>query len=410
MMRSTILLSAIVLGACAHAARAPEAAGRPYATPVPDTTDLPPLAAIAFADADSIQVHELHPGVRRVVVSDGRGPWTIQVVEIDTRACRPVFEVRKPAGALSAVATTSSLGADAIATINADFFSFPGGTPVGVHVERGVTFIGPTLWPAFAVSVDGEWTFGTARLHGSIRAGADSAALVQVNRSAETLTAYPERARDGVTLFTRRMDTVTADSGAHRIVLRQIEGDESAGRGVVVDVVSAATATAVGPGAVILHAHDAAVAWAARRAPGDTVTWRTSIAVPRLEGDGVLTAVEAVGGFPELLRAGRDVLGDQEVRPAFGDARHPRTALGWSRDRARFWFVVVDGRQPPYSDGMSLTELAWLFRRLDAPHALNLDGGGSTALADGTSLVSRPSDATGERAVGNALSLVRCSN
>jgi hypothetical protein len=193
-------------------------------------------------------------------------------------------------------------------------------------------------------------------------------------------------------------------------VLRLVEGDGRGGRGVVLDVGPAATASVVDAGSVILHAHDVALAWAGRRAPGDTVSWHASIAVPRLDGDGALTGVEAVGGFPALLRAGRDVLGDQEVRPPFGEARHPRTALGWSRDRARFWFVVVDGRQPPYSDGMSLTELAWVFRRLGAPHALNLDGGGSTALAVGTSLVNRPSDASGERAVGNALSLVRCSN
>ena len=45
-------------------------------------------------------------------------------------------------------------------------------------------------------------------------------------------------------------------------------------------------------------------------------------------------------------------------------------------------------------------------RALGARDALNLDGGGSTAMALGTSLVTRPSDATGERPVGDAIVLL----
>jgi exopolysaccharide biosynthesis protein len=37
---------------------------------------------------------------------------------------------------------------------------------------------------------------------------------------------------------------------------------------------------------------------------------------------------------------------------------------------------------------------------------VNLDGGGSTTMTIGTSLVNRPSDATGERPIGDAIALV----
>jgi len=57
--------------------------------------------------------------------------------------------------------------------------------------------------------------------------------------------------------------------------------------------------------------------------------------------------------------------------------------------------------------GMSLPELASLFEALGVEEALNLDGGGSTALVVGARPVNRPSDATGERPVVNALALVR---
>jgi exopolysaccharide biosynthesis protein len=42
--------------------------------------------------------------------------------------------------------------------------------------------------------------------------------------------------------------------------------------------------------------------------------------------------------------------------------------------------VVVDGRQPNYSEGVSLVELAEILRHHGAYTALNLDGGGSSAL------------------------------
>jgi len=56
---------------------------------------------------------------------------------------------------------------------------------------------------------------------------------------------------------------------------------------------------------------------------------------------------------------------------------------------------------------MTLVELAALMRRLGAWQAMNFDGGGSTTLVVGGSIVNAPSDATGEREVGNALLVVR---
>jgi hypothetical protein len=60
-------------------------------------------------------------------------------------------------------------------------------------------------------------------------------------------------------------------------------------------------------------------------------------------------------------------------------ARHPRTAFGLSADRETAWMVVVDGRQL-LSAGATLPEMTEIFLRLGAADALNLDGGGSTAM------------------------------
>ncbi|MBM3885472.1 MAG: phosphodiester glycosidase family protein [Gemmatimonadetes bacterium] len=56
---------------------------------------------------------------------------------------------------------------------------------------------------------------------------------------------------------------------------------------------------------------------------------------------------------------------------------------------------------------MTFVELATLLRELGVEEGLNLDGGGSTALWVAGAVRNRPSDPTGERAVGNALLVVR---
>jgi exopolysaccharide biosynthesis protein len=67
------------------------------------------------------------------------------------------------------------------------------------------------------------------------------------------------------------------------------------------------------------------------------------------------------------------------------------------RDDGTLLFVTVDGRQSQTSVGMTLSEFTDLFIELSAVSAMNLDGGGSTAMAVRNRLVNSPSDPTGER-------------
>lgn len=60
--------------------------------------------------------------------------------------------------------------------------------------------------------------------------------------------------------------------------------------------------------------------------------------------------------------------------------RHPRSAVGVSRNGRYLILMTVDGRQPGYSEGATTAETAEWMRKLGALNALNLDGGGSTAL------------------------------
>jgi exopolysaccharide biosynthesis protein len=82
--------------------------------------------------------------------------------------------------------------------------------------------------------------------------------------------------------------------------------------------------------------------------------------------------------------------------------RHPRTAIGWRAD-GTLVLVVVDGRQPRISVGMTINELAHLMLDLGCVEAINLDGGGSSTMVIRNKIVNNPSDSTGERPVSDAL-------
>jgi hypothetical protein len=92
-----------------------------------------------------------------------------------------------------------------------------------------------------------------------------------------------------------------------------------------------------------------------------------------------------VSGFPELVVEGTQFTCSS---PTAGDcfpdrsdmrARHPRTAMGITKDRRSFILAVVDGRTST-SIGMYGAELAELMYQLGAWTAFNLDGGGSSQM------------------------------
>ena len=116
---------------------------------------------------------------------------------------------------------------------------------------------------------------------------------------------------------------------------------------------------------------------------------------------------DALSAGPMLLRDGRPTRSaDAEV--FFGTSipqRHPRSAIGVDADGA-VWLVVVDGRQPD-SRGVDLGELADILAALGARDAVNLDGGGSSALVvragENWVRLNRPTGGDVEREVSTAL-------
>ena len=118
---------------------------------------------------------------------------------------------------------------------------------------------------------------------------------------------------------------------------------------------------------------------------------------------------ELVGGLPKIVENGKDISLTSTIKEGGGEkfitTRHPRTAVGFSKDSTKLFFTVVDGRQSS-SVGMSLPELSTFMISVGCYQAINLDGGGSTTLMVRNKTMNSPSDLTGQRAVGNVILLI----
>ncbi|RDG29146.1 phosphodiester glycosidase family protein [Oceanispirochaeta sp. M1] len=79
----------------------------------------------------------------------------------------------------------------------------------------------------------------------------------------------------------------------------------------------------------------------------------------------------ALGGFHLLL--------EEDVNLGGNDIRHPRTAVGLSEDGKTFYLAVFDGRQTERA-GLTTEETACWMSWLGCSTALNMDGGGSSAI------------------------------
>ncbi|WP_158598276.1 phosphodiester glycosidase family protein [Falsibacillus albus] len=124
----------------------------------------------------------------------------------------------------------------------------------------------------------------------------------------------------------------------------------------------------------------------------------------------LLKGMDVVNGGPSLLHQGEiDIDAKKEGFDWSSDFyyhfalyRHPRTLVGVKAD-GHILLVTVDGRNPNKSIGVNFRESAELLKDLGAVDGMNLDGGGSSTMVVDGKLVNHPSDATGERPIGDGI-------
>jgi len=127
------------------------------------------------------------------------------------------------------------------------------------------------------------------------------------------------------------------------------------------------------------------------------------------EGTGVVNGGPRLleGGEPEITAFAEGFVYPEnpEFYYRFGERRNPRTLAG-TTPGGDLLLVAVDVRRPGYSVGASFEESAGIMDALGSDEAVNLDGGGSTGMTVGQTLVTRPYDTTGERPIGDAVVLL----
>ena len=125
---------------------------------------------------------------------------------------------------------------------------------------------------------------------------------------------------------------------------------------------------------------------------GRTTFWIDTLGKPHIGSPASLDSVdEAVSDWFSPL------LIDSRVVPDPVDkALHPRTAVCFDDSGTWLLLAVVDGRQPGFSEGVSLYELAQILQSRDCRQSVNLDGGGSSIMLvrekDEVRTVNSPSD------------------
>ncbi|MFC8598357.1 phosphodiester glycosidase family protein [Isoptericola sp. NPDC057191] len=134
----------------------------------------------------------------------------------------------------------------------------------------------------------------------------------------------------------------------------------------------------------------------------------TTTTADELVADGVWNTLSF---GPAVVEDGQPVDGIEDVEVDTNVGNHsiqgeqPRTAIGVDSD-GNLVIVVVDGRDPGYSRGVTMTELAQLMIDQGAVTAYNLDGGGSSTLYFAGEVVNRPSNG-GERGTSDILYVAR---
>jgi hypothetical protein len=393
-------------------------------------------------------VKRLAPGVTLTQEIDQKTPLIINVVTVDLTA--PGVRLGVGIGQDKITGATGADGAHgredvsrlarrwgAVAAVNADFFPYSG-DPLGVGIRDGELFSEPFLGirqggPRVTMGVmpDGKGVlFDTLGFLGDLQASDSQRGFIAgINRP---------MAKDEILVYSSLYGPVTGNKpGGVEAVVRGVNLPVRAnklltGQVESVRVVTGATETIPSDGVVLSGGPGSGADFLAQHLhPGDRVSFvlavapagetdravqvaalpRTGRDLPSRAGEGIsrnawlwAQVPQAVGGGPRLVVNGQVAVdwAAEGFDAGFADGLNPRTAVGTTRDGHRLLLVTVDGRQA-FSKGVSLAGMAAIMKRYGAWNAINLDGGGSTAMAVGGLTVNNPSGAGAERPVADML-------
>jgi exopolysaccharide biosynthesis protein len=338
-----------------------------------------------------------------------RGPWVVNVLTIDPTRSKGYLKATYGSDLAQVEKTTDLVRTSgALAGVNASFFTFTAsaqypGDPVGLGIFDGKLLSEPLTDPAEANLVvdanSNKVVMGHLKWSGSVQNRQTGLKL-----PIEFVNHPPVVPASCATLADQTTCTAPGD--------------------VVLFTPEFAAATPSGAGVeVVLDRHGCVVRTSTTRGTSLTsgqtslqTTGRDTVSLLNVAAHGCLkpdVTVSNENGAKVPLRSGlfgvtgryRLTANGQIVVPAGTGsffARNPRTIAGTTRD-GKIVLATIDGRQTT-SVGTTMDESAAVASALGMHDSINLDGGGSTAMAVDGALVNHPSGP--ERAVGDALVFV----
>lgn len=199
---------------------------------------------------------------------------------------------------------------------------------------------------------------------------------------------------NGVILYTEHFGAATPDPS--EAVVEMVLRDD------MVEEIRRTENNAIPAGAIVLAVYGGPTRYLASVQEGDRVRLTHAIEGESQQWGPVR---EAVQGGPCILRNGEVAIEDEKLGDAFINKRHPRTAIGYTRD-GQWIFFVGDGRSAVHSAGFTLPEVAAILKKAGTMQALNLDGGGSSSIMEGGRVLNVLSDGK-ERSISYGLGVFR---
>jgi hypothetical protein len=365
------------------------------------------VAQIVYADF--LKSRPVGPGIIHHHVYRSAGPWHIQVLEINRADSLIQFETVKAMDRLAAREQTSSMAGRSdheqhrvVGAINGDFYD-GNGIPIGAQVLNGLLLKLPYPRSVFGLTGHKIPFINIVSFNGKILSADGSEAIINgINES---------RDENELILYNKYFGTTTGtDYWGTELVVKFLFSPEAVNDTFFIQMISKDSILAAGHGnnsipadGVVISGHGLVSDYLnAHLFAGDTAG--IILNLPPLTDP----VTELIGAMPRLIRDGIvSVEWQQEgIYESFVTTRHPRTAVGYNQDFSKIYLITVDGRQPDFSVGMSLYELADYMLEWGIYQGVNLDGGGSTTMVVRGEVVNSPSDATGERAVSNGLMII----
>ncbi|WP_112248458.1 phosphodiester glycosidase family protein [Kribbella monticola] len=361
-------------------------------------------------------------------VSGSTGPWHVQVLTIDPKKFRGGLDASYGID-IEARETTSTLAAltGATAATNAGFFVLDPkagapGDPAGVGVYDGRLVSEPTAGrPALVIHDNAR---GTAverfRWHGDVRGigrplpldGLDRVPGLIRNCGGTTDDLPTSKPLHDVTCTDP--DELIAFDSAYAASTPSGPGAEVVvdRHGVVTAIRTTTRGGAIPEGGRTVQATGNQVPLLLGAAKvGKRLVIRAALTDARGHDVRLSPHTTIVNGGPELVRDGQ--LHATPAADGMAPADNPSFYYGWVHKRnprtfagvdafGRTVIITADGRSET-SLGLGIAETAAVAKSFGLRNAINLDGGGSTTMVANGNVLNSPSDATGERPVGDAL-------